>query len=326
MMSPPAAFTPKEDRPSWMIAAVAAAVMSILAVLGVIIGLSTKRQTVSDKRIAVVQNTPAPTPEFAVRVLEFGDKGMGPGQFQDPRTVAVDGDGKIYVGESSGRVQVFNSKGKFITQWINEGKDILTKLAADRNGNLYLMYFDSIVRYDGATGKRLGVIAGNRSAPYDDVTAALDGSLYVIAENSHILQIGADGRIRKNIDVAQKTGEDTMLNRLAVDGTGQIYGFGRTVKTIFRFAPDGRYLNRFGGGGVGPGEFGDLSPEGIGVDTQGRIYVNDGNLGIKVFDGSGRYLDTFGDKNRVSAIMVDERNEIFVVESPKIIKYALSKP
>src|SRR6266508_2400162 len=90
MMSPPAAFTPKEDRPSWMTAAVAAAVMSILAVLGVIIGLSTKRQTVSDERIAVVQNTPAPTPEFAVRVLEFGDKGMGPGQFQDPRTVAVD--------------------------------------------------------------------------------------------------------------------------------------------------------------------------------------------------------------------------------------------
>ena len=39
------------------------------------------------------------TASFAKQVLAFGEKGAGPGLFDDPRYVAVDGAGNIYVGD-----------------------------------------------------------------------------------------------------------------------------------------------------------------------------------------------------------------------------------
>src|SRR5882672_10899229 len=48
---------------------------------------------------------PAP-PAFATSALEFGSEGIGAGQFKDARNIAVDGQGRIYVGEySGGRIQ-----------------------------------------------------------------------------------------------------------------------------------------------------------------------------------------------------------------------------
>ncbi|HEX7174491.1 MAG TPA: hypothetical protein VF240_04315, partial [Pyrinomonadaceae bacterium] len=53
---------------------------------------------------------------FATVVLQFGKEGTGPGYFKDARSIAVDGAGRIYVGEySGGRIQVFDGAGKFIT-------------------------------------------------------------------------------------------------------------------------------------------------------------------------------------------------------------------
>src|SRR6185436_902489 len=54
--------------------------------------------------------TPPAPPAFADVVLRFGSEGTGAGRFEDARSVAVDGAGRIYVAEySGGRVQVFDS-------------------------------------------------------------------------------------------------------------------------------------------------------------------------------------------------------------------------
>src|SRR5215213_6456429 len=46
---------------------------------------------------------------FATVLLEFGSEGIGPGMFNDARSIAVDGAGRIYVGEyTGGRIQVFD--------------------------------------------------------------------------------------------------------------------------------------------------------------------------------------------------------------------------
>src|SRR5215472_12712501 len=74
-----------------------------------------------------------PTPGFATAVLKFGDEGVGPGLFKDARSVAVDGAGNIYVGEyMQRRVQVFDSTGKFVTQWIAGPEMEIQAMAADR--------------------------------------------------------------------------------------------------------------------------------------------------------------------------------------------------
>src|SRR2546430_890675 len=67
--------------------------------------------------------TDDPANSFASVVLKFGSEGIGPGMMTDARSIAVDGKGNIYVGEySGGRIQVFDSSGNFITQWMVDSK------------------------------------------------------------------------------------------------------------------------------------------------------------------------------------------------------------
>src|SRR5687767_937637 len=48
----------------------------------------------------------------------WGGKGTEPGQFDEPHSIAIDSDGRLYVGDRRNkRVQVFDQKGKFLTQW-----------------------------------------------------------------------------------------------------------------------------------------------------------------------------------------------------------------
>ena len=50
--------------------------------------------------------------------FEWGGKGAGPGQFNLPHGVAVDGRGRVVVCDrSNSRLQVFDSKGKFLAEW-----------------------------------------------------------------------------------------------------------------------------------------------------------------------------------------------------------------
>ena len=50
-------------------------------------------------------------------LLGWGMKGTGPGQFDTPHTIVVDGD-TVYVGDrENARIQVFNRNGQFLQQW-----------------------------------------------------------------------------------------------------------------------------------------------------------------------------------------------------------------
>ena len=268
------------------------------------------------------------TPGFANSALEFGSEGIGAGQFKDARSVAIDGQERIYVGDySDGRVQVFDAQGKFITQWTVDPKKPLRNLAADRKGIVYAAQGGAILRYDGATGNLLGEVAKPASGQheyYTDAFVALDGSLYAIGSNSNIIHIGADGEVKNIIKVAEKVGSDVDFDKLAVDGTGNIYAIERREESVYKFAPDGRYVNKFGGKGH---EAGQLSnPQNIAVDGQGHVYVADPGRGIEVFDSNGRYINSFGNIV-VFGIAVNDRNEILAAERNrnKVVKYALSK-
>jgi DNA-binding beta-propeller fold protein YncE len=50
-------------------------------------------------------------------VLGWGMKGGGPGQFDTPHTIAIDGD-LVYVGDCENeRIQIFHRDGRFLRQW-----------------------------------------------------------------------------------------------------------------------------------------------------------------------------------------------------------------
>jgi DNA-binding beta-propeller fold protein YncE len=91
-----------------------------------------------------------PTGEFYVsdgygnsRVLKFsaegkllqqwGKKGKGPGEFNLPHAICLDGKGRVYVGDRENeRVQVFDADGKFLAQWPESGAPYGLFLTGDR--------------------------------------------------------------------------------------------------------------------------------------------------------------------------------------------------
>ena len=298
------------------------------AVLGIVVAFRATSGVHHSMSSPTSTGTSSTTSGFATNALEFGSEGIGAGQFKDARSVAVDGQERIYVGDYlDGRVQVFDSQGKPITQWIVDPKKPLRNLAADRRGMVYVAQGGTILRYDGATGNLLGEVAKPASNPhesYSDAFVALDGSLYTIGSNSNIIHIGADGEVKNIIKGADKVGSDVYFDKLAVDGTGNIYAIEDHEESIYKFAPDGRYINKFGGKGR---EAGQLSnPQNIAVDGQERVFVADAGRGIEVFDSNGRYINSFG-SNVVFGIAVNDRNEIFAAERNrnKIVKYVLNK-
>ena len=53
-------------------------------------------------------------------LLSWGEPGTDPGQFNIPHNIATDAEGWVYVADRENhRVQVFDGKGKYETQWVN---------------------------------------------------------------------------------------------------------------------------------------------------------------------------------------------------------------
>jgi DNA-directed RNA polymerase subunit RPC12/RpoP len=307
----------------------------IVLFVGFVLGsiLLTVKRAVVNSVASVKPNSkapfaPQPASNFAVSALQFGSEGIGAGQFKDARSVAVDGNGRIYVGEyTGGRVQVFDQNGKFLTLWTVDPKAGLVNLAADRKGTVYVVESGHILKYEGATGNQLGEVVRNKTRGFDesysDVAIALGGSLYAISGHSYIVQIGPDGVIKRTIDAADKVGESVYFDRIAVSGSGEIYALDNHDE-VFRFSPDGHYVNRFGGRGSNQGEF--MSANAIAVDGNGRVYVSDSGKPISVFDNKGRFVDSFGPNKVVFGISIDDKNEIFATyrNDHQIVKYTLN--
>jgi DNA-binding beta-propeller fold protein YncE len=51
-------------------------------------------------------------------ILQWGGHGSGPGQFEMPHALAMDGQGRLFVADrGNNRVQIFDQNGKFIASW-----------------------------------------------------------------------------------------------------------------------------------------------------------------------------------------------------------------
>ena len=265
---------------------------------------------------------------FASVLLDFGREGIGPGMFTDARSIAVDGDGRIYVGEyTGGRIQVFDPAGKFVSQWnFGDRKSLLRGLAADRKGTVYVVTGGGVDRYRGETGEKLGSLAYERSG-FDDVSVGADGGLVTAwhSNRDDIVAFDSNGKVTLKIPAAISTasGDSELSMRVAVDGSGYIYALGRFNDAIFKFGRDGKFINRFGGGGDQPGQL--RAPYSIAVDGFGRVYVGD-IKGIQVFDSDGRYLNIIDVKNVAFGMVFNDKNELFVVARDHVAKYAIQAP
>jgi sugar lactone lactonase YvrE len=78
-------------------------------------------------------------------LFNIGKRGIGPGEFNLPRDVAVGNNGQIYVVDGGNfRVQVFDSNGKYLSSFGSVGKQLGNfarpkEIAADAAGNVYVV-------------------------------------------------------------------------------------------------------------------------------------------------------------------------------------------
>ena len=83
---------------------------------------------------------------------------------------------------------------------------------------------------------------------------------------------------------------------------------------VLKFSKDGKLIASWGQYGNGPDDFDQ--PHALAMDSRGRLFVGDrGNNRIKIFDQSGKLLETWYQFSRPSGIFIDAHDRIYVADS-----------
>jgi len=143
-------------------------------------------------------------------VARFGERGTGPGQFNFPVAVAVDGAGRLFVSDSMNfRVQVLEPDGRFVRAFGGPGNgpgdfDKPKGIALDSDGHVYVVegLHDVIHVYDGE-GRLLTVVGGTGAGAGEFTLPAgihIDGDRILIADSANrrvqVLRYVGDGPSR----------------------------------------------------------------------------------------------------------------------------------
>ncbi len=203
------------------------------------------------------------------QLFDRAGPGSNPGQFNQPRGVAVSPDGtRVYVLDTqNNRIQVFDAEsGELLGIWGDgEGDDV--SLALTDNG--------------------LG--------PYG-LTVGADGLVYVADTWNHrIVVIDPDGQVVRSFGEFgnNEDSPDPTINTATFYGPRGVAVYGNEVfvtdtgnERVEVFGLDGTFLRSFGGTGSGPNQL--LEPVGIAISSDGTVYVADsGNARISAFDING---------------------------------------
>jgi hypothetical protein len=262
---------------------------------------------------------------YGRRELSIGGEGIGPGLFKDVRAISVNpSSGDIYAAEySSGRVQKLDAQGKFVTQWILDGKVHIPAIAAGRNGNVYIVASGKLLQYD-SNGKFLGQIDTGEYHQINDIALEADGSL-LAAGGQDILHINTDGKIVDIIKspITTAGGEPDSELHIAADGRGNIFVVASLNNAVFKFSPQGKFINRFGSDGDQPGQF--SNPSAIAVDGKGQVYVSDFK-GVQVFGNDGRYINVLKVEYYGYGLAMDGQGKLYVsTNQNKVDKFSITQ-
>lgn len=196
--------------------------------------------------------------QFFERVEIIGKRGTGVGEFNKPRSLAVDRDDNLYVVDLTARVQKFSPDGKYLGVWQMSETD---------------------------KGKPKGMCCDAQ------------GLIMVLEPHySRVNHFSPDGKLVRQWGThGTNDGELAFPRAVAADASGNIYvseyGLRERVQSFAR--PDAKWLTTVGREGTAPGEFN--RPEGLGFDALGRLYVADScNHRIQVFARDGQWLAAYG--------------------------------
>jgi DNA-binding beta-propeller fold protein YncE len=223
-----------------------------------------------------------------IAIDAWGSLGTGAGQFRQPKGIAVDQYGFVYVSDYA--------------------NDCIDKFAAD----------GTLVDVWGHHGTAPGLFWEPGR-----IAIARDDTLYVTDALNHRVQhfsldgdlLGVWGRFGTG------KGEFDRPRGVAVGPNGLIYVTDQINNRIEVFTSTGRFVRMWGSRGSAPGQF--YAPKDIAVTPSGRVIVVDSyNERIQVFTATGGFVAAFGSKGLAAGkfaeprgVEVDARGHIFVCDA-----------
>jgi len=124
-------------------------------------------------------------------IKEWGSKGSGPGQISEPHTIALDSQGRVFVGDrENNRIQIFDQDGRFIAEWRQFGRP--SGIAITRDDTIYVT--DSESGPDTGANELPGIRKGIRigSARTGVVTAFIEDMESTAPDHSGAEGVGVD--------------------------------------------------------------------------------------------------------------------------------------
>ncbi len=247
-------------------------------------------------------HSPAPRAKF---VGSLGEN--GPGKLRQPIGVAVAENGEVFVSSSGEhRIVVFGPDGEYRRAFGKEGTGTaqLERPMHLSFGPDHLLYVTEYLNDRVSVFRPEGTFMRHLTAPGFDAPAGVvvdaKGTVYVANFYGHeILVLSPDG------DLVAKWGKPGRIWRgqlhyptdVAIARDGALWVADAYNSRLQRLV-DGR-ATAMAGWGLGLRVFGFRVATGVGVDQLGRVYGADfGHGTIRVFDGGGTPLETFGRAGR----------------------------
>jgi DNA-binding beta-propeller fold protein YncE len=219
-----------------------------------------------------------------------------------PVAVAFDGDGRLFVSDSSGRVYAFGADGAFLFTIRSAGTTPLlrpTGLAFSPQRKL-LYVVDTLAHTIYALDARGGLVfaigaRGDGDGEFNFPThmAVTPKGELVVADslNFRVQILDGDGKFVAAFGHhGDGSGDIAMPKGIAVDGEGVVYVADSLFDVVQLFDREGQFLLTLGRRGVDFGEF--WMPNGVFIGESGELYVCDTyNHRIQVFRIAGKGTD-----------------------------------
>jgi DNA-binding beta-propeller fold protein YncE len=253
----------------------------------------------------------------------WGSRGHGPGEFEEPRGVAVSLQGTVYVADTgNGRLQVFDETGEFLDEW---GEGILGEpfdVSVGRDGRVYVVDTEHDCLFVFSREGHFEERWGEQWALFDPRGLDVDQQGYVYVANTGgnvIIKVSPDGEVLASFGTAGSgPGSLSQPTDVAVDDDGNLYVVDSENERIQVLDRDGGYLREWP---IPPANTFD-SPHLV-WGTGGLLYLTDPEMAaVIVYDEYGRLVTFWGEKGSLEGqfskpigIGFDQRTSLYVCDT-----------
>jgi ABC-type Fe3+ transport system permease subunit/DNA-binding beta-propeller fold protein YncE len=263
----------------------------------------------------------------------LGRRGNGAGEFNKPRSVAVDTQDNLYVVDMTGRVQKFSPAGQYLLSWqmpqTDKGKP--KGMVHDNDGNIIVVepHYNrlnyhrpdgTLVYQWGKQGTNAGDLAFPRSVAVNSAGETYI-SEYGLAERIQRFSSRGTNLLTVIGSEGEGPGQFRRAEGIGIDSQDRLFVADSCNHRVQVFSRDGKFIREHGKAGAAPGEM--SYPYDVRVDRAGYEYVCEfGNSRIQIFDADGKFVEILGGAggepdrmNNPWAICLDSKGNLYVADS-----------